>query len=67
MRTKQTLSCFCILHVTEVAQDGILGLVLLDNLTVGLGAGDGLEPVGGGGIDRHDASVIEVDGGHWCY
>lgn len=53
MRTQETLPCLRILHVTQIAQDGILGLVLLDHLSVGLGTRDGLEPVGGGGIDRH--------------
>lgn len=53
MRTKESLPSLRILHVTQIAQDGILGLVLLDNLIVGLDARDGLEPVGGGGIDRH--------------
>ena len=62
IRTKKAVSCFRILHETKVAQDGILRLVLLNNLIVGLGAGDGLEPIGGGGIDGHRGRKVVVDG-----
>ena len=42
------ISCLLIFHDAKVAEDGIFGLILFLDLSVGVRARDVLEPVGGG-------------------